>query len=154
MERRQFSDMERRQFMTTLGAAAAILSASEALAQTGGPEAVHSMHPPKYKALADTSGKCASTGEECLRHCFGMLSMNDTSMADCTKAVYDLVAVCAALQTLASVNSPFTPAFAKNVAGVCDACKKECDKFPKVIECRTCGDACQACADECRKVSA
>jgi Cys-rich four helix bundle protein (predicted Tat secretion target) len=149
--------MERRQFMTTLGATAAALAASDALAQGESGITVpsaHSMHPPKYKTLEETSGKCVSTGEDCLRHCFGMLSMNDTSMADCTRASYDLVAACKALATLAAANSPHTPAFAKTVADVCDGCKKECDKFPKISECRTCGDACQACADECRKVSA
>jgi Cys-rich four helix bundle protein (predicted Tat secretion target) len=150
--------MERRQFMTSLGAAAALLAASEAHAEDAGrtaaSQAAHSMHPPKYKALADASGKCVSTGADCLRHCFGMLSMNDTSMADCTKASYDLVAACSALETLASVNSPHTPAFAKTVAAVCDGCKKECDKFPQITECKSCGDACQACADECRRVGA
>jgi hypothetical protein len=33
---------------------------------------------------------------------------------------------------------------------ICNDCKKECDNFPKVTECKTCGDACKACADECQ----
>jgi len=145
--------MERREFMTTLGAAAAVLSAVPAMAETMAPAMQH-MHPPKYKALSDAAGKCALEGDNCLRHCFGMLSMNDTSMAGCTKASFDLVAACRALGTLAAVNSTFTPALAKTVADVCIACKKECDKFPQYSECKTCGDACQACADECHKVGA
>ena len=80
-----------------------------------------------------------------------MLSMNDSSMADCTKASYDLVAACGALESMAAVNSPFTPAMAKTVADVCMACKKECDKFPQYVECTDCGTACKACAEECRK---
>ena len=97
--------MERREFMTAIGAAAAMATVSSAFAQ----ELVHH-HPPKYKALMETSAKCASTGNECLRHCFGMLSMNDTSMAECTKATYDVIAACGALESLAAVNSPHTPA--------------------------------------------
>ena len=143
--------MERREFMTKMSAAAAIVSATSALAQEGGKMVHH--HPPKYKALMETSAKCVSTGNECLRHCFGMLSMNDASMADCTKASYDLVAACGALETMSAVNSSFTPALAKTVGDVCMACKKECDKFPQYSECKACGDACQACADECRKTA-
>ena len=144
--------MERREFMTTLGAAAAVLSAMRAMAEEAA-SGVHHMHPPKYKALSDAAGKCALEGDNCLRHCFGMLTMNDTSMAACTTASYDLVAACRALETLAAVNSAFTPALAKTVADVCLACKKECDKFPQYVECKTCGDACKVCADECHKAA-
>jgi len=144
--------MERREFMTKMAAAAAVVSATSAVAEEGGKMVHH--HPPKYKALMESSAKCVSTGNECLRHCFGMLSMNDPSMAECTKASYDLIAACGALETLAAVNSPFTPPLAKTVADVCLACKKECDKFPQYSECKACGDACQACADECRKTAA
>ncbi len=146
--------MERREFVTALGAAAAAMSVSQAFAKDGDDKMaapMQHMHPPKYKALMETSAKCVSTGNECLRHCFGMLSMNDSSMAECTKASYDLVAACGALEVLAAVNSPFTPALAKTVADVCMACKKECDKFPQYAECTDCGTACKACAEECRK---
>ncbi|HEY8127021.1 MAG TPA: four-helix bundle copper-binding protein [Methylocystis sp.] len=146
--------MERREFVTALGAAAAAISVSQAFAKEGddtmSPPAKH-MHPPKYKALMESAAKCVSTGNECLRHCFGMLSMSDASMADCTKASYDLVAACGALESLAAVNSTFTPAVAKTVADVCMACKKECDKYPQYVECTDCGTACKACAEECRK---
>lgn len=147
--------MERRQFVTAFGAATAAVAVPKAFAQAPeqGLAPGQHMHPPKYKALMETSAKCVSTGNECLRHCFGMLSMKDTSMADCTKAVFDLVAACNALEAMAAVNSPFTPPLAKTVGDVCDACKKECDKFPKVVECKECGDACKACADECRKIT-
>ncbi|MBY6240149.1 four-helix bundle copper-binding protein [Methylosinus sp. Sm6] len=144
--------MERRQFVAAIGAAAAATSA-RAFAQATAPGAPVHHHPAKFRTLMETSAKCVSTGNECLRHCFGMLSMNDASMADCTKASYDLVAACAALETLSAVNSPATPALAKTVYDVCMACKKECDRFPQYVECKNCGDACKACADECQRVS-
>jgi Cys-rich four helix bundle protein (predicted Tat secretion target) len=144
--------MERREFMAALGAATAVLAAQPAFAEEAA--AGKHMHPPKYKALSDAAGKCVLEGDNCLRHCFGMLAMNDASMADCTKASYDLVAACRALETLAAVNSSFTPAMAKTVADICMACKKECEKFPQYVECKDCGDACKACADECHKIAA
>jgi Cys-rich four helix bundle protein (predicted Tat secretion target) len=146
--------MERREFVTAFGALAAATATSTAFAAGEDPHAHHMMHGAKYKALLESSSKCASTGEDCLRHCFEMLAMNDASMGACTKATYDVVAACNALATLAGTNSTFTPAFAKVVADVCLACKKECDKFPDIAECKACGEACKACADECHKVSA
>jgi Cys-rich four helix bundle protein (predicted Tat secretion target) len=147
--------MERRDFVTAFGALAAATAASSAFAAGEDPHAAHKMsHGAKYAALLASSAKCASTGEDCLRHCFEMLAMNDASMGACTKSTYDLVAACGALAKLAGTNSAFTPAFAKVVAEVCLACKKECDKFPAIAECKACGEACQACADECHKVAA
>jgi Cys-rich four helix bundle protein (predicted Tat secretion target) len=145
--------MERREFMTTLGAAAAVLSAMPALAEEAA-SGVHHMHPAKYKALSDAAGKCVVDGDNCLRHCFGMLSMNDTSMAGCTQASFDTIAACRALSTLASVNSAAVPALAKVVADICAACKKECDKFPQYSECVAMGESCKACGEECRKAAA
>jgi len=147
--------MERRDFIASIGAAAAIASIASARAEEAAkPAAASHMHPPRYKDVAETAAKCAAEGDNCLRHCFGMLSMNDSSMAECTKLTFDTIAACRALGSLASVNSSFTPAFAKVVEGVCIACKKECDKFPQYAECVAMGAACKACAEACKKIAA
>jgi Cys-rich four helix bundle protein (predicted Tat secretion target) len=144
--------MERREFVAAFGAIAAAAAATRASAQTAEAPHAHHSHGAKYKAVLETSSKCVSTGYECLRHCFDMLT-KDTSMAECAKATYDLISACNTMASLAGTNSPFTPACAKAVADVCIACKKQCDKFPQYVECRVCGEACQACADECRKIA-
>jgi Cys-rich four helix bundle protein (predicted Tat secretion target) len=146
--------MDRREFIAAAGTAAAIASASQAFAQGMMASETEEMHPPKYKALEKTAIECVATGEDCLRHCLGMYKMKDTSMADCADAAYQLVAGCDALSTLASVNSEHTGHLAKVVEMLCNDCKKECDKFPKIAVCKACGDACKACAEECRKVAA
>ena len=56
----------------------------------GGGE-MEGMHPPKYKALEDSASKCVVTGNDCLRHCYGMFSMKDTSMAACANAAFHIV---------------------------------------------------------------
>jgi Cys-rich four helix bundle protein (predicted Tat secretion target) len=112
------------------------------------------MHPPKYKALEEATAHCVATGNDCLRHCLGMYAMKDTSMAGCANSVVPLIAACSALQTLAAINSEHTGHFAKVVALVCRDCQKECEKFPKIAECKTCGESCKACAEECDKVAA
>ena len=139
--------MKRRELIAAVGALAVAGGATKASAQRPGDP-----HPPKYKALEESAGKC---GEDCLRHCLGMMSMKDTSMAACANSVVELIAACRALQTLASVNSTFTPAFAKTVGAVCAACEQECRKFyAKYTVCKACGDACKTCGDECHKIAA
>jgi hypothetical protein len=58
------------------------------------------------------------------------------------------------LAALAAVNSAHTGHFAKVVEMICNDCKAECDKFPKITECKTCGESCKVCAAECRKAAA
>jgi len=141
--------MDRREFIAAAGTVAAMASASHAFAQ-----AEAEMHPGKYGSLEKTSIECVATGNDCLRHCLGMYKMKDASMGDCADAAYQLVAGCGALAALAAVNSAHTGHFAKVVEMLCNDCKKECDKYPNVGVCKTCGDGCKACADECRKYGA
>jgi Cys-rich four helix bundle protein (predicted Tat secretion target) len=145
--------MDRREFIAAAGTAAAVASTSQAFAQGMG-SGEEDMHPPKYKALEKTSIECVATGNDCLRHCLGMYKMKDTSMAECADSVFQLIAGCDALAALAAVNSEHTGHLAKVVGMLCNDCKKECDKFPKIAVCKTCGDACKACAAECDKVAA
>jgi Cys-rich four helix bundle protein (predicted Tat secretion target) len=142
--------MDRREFIAAAGTVVAMASASQAFAQGGEEE----MHAPKYKALETEALKCVGTGNDCLRHCLGMYKMKDTSMGECADAAYQLVAGCDALATLAAVNSVHTGHLAKVVEMLCNDCKKECDKFPNIAVCKTCGDSCKACAAECAKVAA
>jgi Cys-rich four helix bundle protein (predicted Tat secretion target) len=142
--------MERRTFVTAAFAAATVLSQiGDARAQ-----GAMSMHPPKYKALEEAAGRCVATANDCMRHCLGMMTMNDASMSVCANASYQVVAACGALQTLAAVNSAQLPAFAQAVGTICVACQKECGKFPQYAECKACGEACRDCAEACRKVAA
>ncbi len=146
--------MDRREFIATAGTVAVAASASQAFAQGMMTSETEEMHPPKYKALEKAANECVATGNDCLRHCFGMYKMKDTSMAECADSVYQLIAGCEALGALAAVNSEHTGHLAKVVEMLCNDCKKECDKFPKIAVCKACGDACKACAEECRKVAA
>jgi Cys-rich four helix bundle protein (predicted Tat secretion target) len=147
--------MDRREFIAAAGTVAAVASTSQAFAQmAGGGEMEAPMHPPKYEALEKACGHCVLTANDCLRHCFGMFSMKDTSMVGCVEPAYAVATSCAALEALAAVNSDHTGHLAKTVAMICRDCQKECEKFPKVAECKACGDSCKACAAECDKAAA
>lgn len=143
--------MERREFISTLGAGAiGLAAAGQAFAEEAG---MPGMHPAKYPALQAASLHCIQTANDCLRHCIGMLAMKDYSMTGCINTAYQVATACTALQALAAVNSPAVPAFAKAVALVNDACRRECEKYPDVAECTACAEACKANAEECGKVA-
>jgi len=145
--------MERRELIAAAGISAAFLSAGAALAQGTRPAAT-SMHPAKYKALEEAAARCVATANDCIRHCLGMVAMNDTSMAACNASAYEVVQACTALHALAAVNSKNLPAFARAVGAICVACQKECEKFPQFAECTACAASCKTCAEQCGKVTA
>ena len=144
--------MERREFITALGVGAVAMAASTQ-DQGWAADAGIGMHPPKYPDLQKSSAHCVMTANDCLRHCIGMLAMKDYSMTGCINTAYQVATACTALQALAAVNSPAVPAFAKAVALVNDACRRECEKYPDVAECTACAEACKANAEECGKVA-
>jgi hypothetical protein len=93
------TSMERREFVVTAAAASAAMGiVSSALAQG----AATSMHPPKYKTLQETAGRCVATGSDCLRHCLGMMAMKDTSMAGCADTATQL---CGSLRSPGHIGS-------------------------------------------------
>ena len=85
--------------------------------------------------------------------CAGALATKDVALADCANSTADVVAACGALTALAGLGSPYAPAFARTVADLCLACKKDCDKLPGVAECVALGAACANCAAECAKAA-
>lgn len=148
--------MERRKFITATSLAAAMIATNSAVAQPEIADHAHKEHnhPTKYKSLADSSSKCVLDGENNLRHCYGMVSMGDTTMANCIKLTHDTIAACRALEALAAADSHHTVAMAKVVEQVCSECLKECEKFLNYAECKAMAEACKNCAEECKKVKA
>lgn len=154
--------MERRRFIAA-GMMAGLATSVAARAEEAGHHHGHDHgaaadgahdHPPLYAPLSAASAHCVETGNNCLRHCLGMVAMKDTSMVSCMTSVHDLIAACGALQAIAAVNSPHTRVMARAVAEICTACETECGKFPDIAECRACRDSCKACAAECKKIAA
>ncbi len=144
--------MERRSFFAAIGAA--ILTAPAAAQQPPANLPAPSPSPRRpYKALADASLLCVSAGEDCLKKAFSQFGARDVSLLDCARSGADVVAACGALASLSALGAPFATAFARTVANLCLACKKDCDRFTQIAECAALGAACAACADECRKIS-
>jgi Cys-rich four helix bundle protein (predicted Tat secretion target) len=132
--------------------------AAAATGQVFAAEHEHEHHHPAMAAnqvLINATSDCIQKGQACLNHCFTLLGQGEKEMAACAASVNQMLAMCAALQQLASANSKYLAAQAKVVMEVCKDCQEECKKHAsKHEECKLCGEACAVCYKECQKVAA
>lgn len=152
--------MDRRTFIAALGATTG-LAADTVLAQGAKPSGAHAGHPDvkvparpeTLDAILASTGKCQTTGSVCLSHCSYYVLTGDERMADCQRAVMNMLAVTDAMQRVAGYNTAdpkHLQSLAKTCADYCRACAKACephaDHHP---ECKACMDACRECARSC-----
>jgi Cys-rich four helix bundle protein (predicted Tat secretion target) len=147
--------MNRRELLLGAASLVAAASTSSAFAMSDGSHEHHHHHSPNpNQALIDAASDCIQRGQICLSHCLDLLSQGDKEMGDCAKSVNQMLAVCTAIQQLASQNSKHLPGLAKIAAEVCRDCEESCKKHAdKHEECKACRDSCAACAKECRKIA-
>lgn len=143
--------MDRREMLGSMGVLAMAAVAAQASAAD---HDHHHHHGAKNQALVDSASDCVKTGEACINHCLDLLAQGDKEMAACAKSVNEMLAVCAALQRLATTDSKFLKKYAVLAGEVCEACEKECRKHEKKhAECKACADSCAVCLKECKKIA-
>ena len=102
-------------------------------------------------ALIAAAADCVGKGQVCLAHCLLALADGEKDMLGCSKAVSQTLALCTALQGLATQQPGYLKAQAKIALDACLDCEKECLKHEtKHKQCKDCGDACAACAKQCK----
>jgi Cys-rich four helix bundle protein (predicted Tat secretion target) len=151
--------MNRRDILKTTGAIALAALASEALAK----EEHHHDHAasghegmknPNLK-LISTASDCIVKGGLCIDHCLMLLADGEKEMAACARSVHQVLALCGALQQMASYQSPQLKALAKVAMEGCKECEDECRKHEKKhAVCHDCAEACAACYKECKAFTA
>jgi Cys-rich four helix bundle protein (predicted Tat secretion target) len=105
--------------------------------------------------LIVATSDCVQKGQICLSHCLMLLGQGDKEMAACAQSVNQMLAVCGALQQLASQESPYLARQAKIAMDVCKQCEDECKKHAdKHDACKACMESCEACYNECKKIAA
>ncbi len=145
--------MIRRDALLNSGAVLLAAASSAALSQ----EHDHSKmgHGGANQTLIAAAADCVVKGQACLAHCLVLLAEGDKSMGGCAKMVNQMLAVCGALQNLASQQSTLVPALAKVALDACQHCEQECHKHEgKHAECRACMESCQNCAKQCKAFAA
>ena len=148
--------MNRRELLLGAASLAAAATASSAFAVVDSGHEHHHHHASNpNQLLIDAASDCIQRGQICLSHCLDLLSQGDKEMGDCARSVNQMLAVCTAVQQLASQNSKYLPALAKIAGEACRDCEEVCKKHADIHEeCKACRDACATCAKECRKISA
>ena len=155
------SILDRRQALIGTGATLAAVATSQVFAQAAAGASQHQHHhhhggaatsATQIKTVIESAAHCVVTGELCLDHCHDLLAEGDKAMAECAKAVNQLVAVCAALRSVAAQGGTQLKAMAKVALDTCVECEKECRKHEKHASCKDCGDACADCAKACEAV--
>lgn len=112
-------------------------------------------HEKPYAALATATADCVQKGQACLSHCLVLLGEGDKDMADCSKSVNQMLAICGALQQLANQNAKQTTRLASIAMDACQQCEEACKKHAdKHEECKACGESCATCYKECKKFAA
>jgi Cys-rich four helix bundle protein (predicted Tat secretion target) len=107
-------------------------------------------HPPlaaptdAQQAFARAASVCVAAGEACLSHCLRALQAGDTSMAECSRAVHAMLAICRAVPALATSGSAHLGRLAAICADVCAECEAACAPHAgHHAECRDCAEACR-----------
>ena len=104
--------------------------------------------------LIDAAYLCQKEGELCLQHCDTLLAAKDNTLAECARAVREMLVACRAISSLAAQQSGHLKEMAVLCGKICRECEAECQKHASHHEiCRQCGESCKACASECDKVA-
>ncbi|MCB9660136.1 MAG: Csp1 family four helix bundle copper storage protein [Polyangiales bacterium] len=97
------------------------------------------------QAFARAAGECVTAGEACLSHCLRSLQAGDTSMAECSRKVHAMLAICRAVPALATSGSGHLGRLAALCRDVCQECHDACAPHAAHhAECRACMEACAA----------
>ena len=144
--------------MTAAVTAGVVLAAAPARADdhkghAGGDAPKPSPLSPALVRLQRETAQCAAAGRYCLARCTDHLAAGMKDMADCQKAVMNMLAVVEAMATTAgyrNADPANLKALAKVCAAFCRACAEACAPHAKHHEeCKACGEACKACAAAC-----
>lgn len=93
--------------------------------------------------LAAAALECIQSGSICLQHCIRSLSSGSTMMADCAKAVTDMLAQARATHQLAIADSKHLAAAAKLMSAIAKDCEAACRKHEGMhTECKRCAECC------------
>lgn len=107
----------------------------------------------KRAAVVGVANECIARGQACLSHCMETFVSGDTTMAECARAVQEMLITCQAFSQLAANDSVVLKPMAQACIAVCEECEKQCrpheDHQP---ECKACAEACADLVREAKKL--
>ena len=112
------------------------------------------------KALVPLISDCLVKAQACAAHCERELANGNKEMAQCARAVADMLALCGALAPLVAHESNLDGKLAAVCAEACAACATACNAHAAHfahgmhMECKACAEACGKCEAACRALAA
>jgi Cys-rich four helix bundle protein (predicted Tat secretion target) len=113
-----------------------------------------------FAAVQRAAAECVRAGEGCVAHCAKELANGNTQMGKCNLSAHDMRAICGAMLSLASAESPFAKRIAAACADACKACSQACFEHQEHwahgmhLACKACYESCLACEKACRALAA
>jgi len=140
--------MSKREFLTLVGAAAAVSMTPSLMASS---EHGHHLH--TYpKDLVSTAAECISTGQACKMHIYQLIKSKDYTLSNCLIVVRDAITACETLVELITNESPHARAMAKVCMDICKDCAEECNKHASKHKiCKEMAESCDATIKACEK---
>lgn len=165
------TSLDRRELIAGLSGFGAVLVAARADAQSKpatapNPHAGHHMADAApaapvsntLQAVIKSTADCQRDGRVCLARCTDHLATGAKMMADCQRAVMNMLAVVGAMAEVAvfrSASEANIKALASTCAAFCRACAKACEPHAQHHEeCKACLNSCIACAKACEALAA
>lgn len=158
--------LDRREILTGLAGLGTVLLASDARGQAKpGPHAGHGADAPApapaspaLQAVIDSTAKCQRDGRYCLARCTDHLAAGTPVMADCQRAVMNMLAVVKAMADVAGYRNAAPAnmrALATSCAAFCRTCADACEPHAAHhAECKACKESCLECAKACEAFTA
>jgi Cys-rich four helix bundle protein (predicted Tat secretion target) len=155
---------QRREVIAGLAGLGAVLAGASAIADAKGSAVGHAGHdmkdaapPPPlsaaHKALIQSTADCLRAGRLCMARCTDHLAAGTALMADCQRAVMNMLPVVEAMADVAgyaNTSQDNLKTLAKTCAQFCRSCAEACEPHAAHHEeCKACQDACIDCADAC-----
>lgn len=107
----------------------------------------------RHRAVVGSTAACLGAGRVCLARCTDHFATGMKDMADCQRAVMNMLAVVGAMADVAGYANAAPRnlrSLAATCADFCTACADACDPHAaQHEECRACRDACLECAKAC-----
>ncbi len=156
------AEVTRRDVIAVLAGAGAVLASSAASSEEtragDAPMAPAAPLSAEHKAVIAATADCLRAGRVCLAHCTDHLAAGMAGMADCQRAVMNMLSVVGAMADVAgyaNASAANVKALAATCAGFCDACASACEPHAAHHEdCAACRESCLACVKACRALAA
>jgi hypothetical protein len=121
---------------------------------TAAPVSLAAPNDAMYAKCAKVCKDCMQACKACNTHCAGMVKSGKKEHEKSLKLSADCRDICALAATICERKGPMTAAICEACRIACDACGKECQKYPNMKPMADCAKSCAVCSKACQEMIA